>query len=47
MFDTVDLHPSDPVAGLSAGVEALRGEDRDHWPAPALSERLTITTHPP
>ena len=40
MFDTVDLHPSDPVAGISAGVEALRGEDRDHWPAPALSDRL-------
>ena len=40
MFDTVDLHPSDPVAGVSAGVDALRVEDRDHWPAPALSDRL-------
>jgi hypothetical protein len=40
MFDTVDLHPSDPVAGISAGVEALRGEDRDHWPGSALSDRL-------
>jgi len=40
MFDTVDLHPSDPVAAIAGGVDALRGEDRGHWFAPALSDRL-------
>jgi hypothetical protein len=40
MFDTVDLHPADPVAAVAAGVTGLAAEDRGHWPATALSDRL-------
>jgi hypothetical protein len=40
MFDTVDLHPADPVAAVAAGVTGLAAEDRGHWNGTALSDRL-------
>jgi hypothetical protein len=39
MFDTIKPG-TDPIAAILAGVDALAGEDRDHWPASALSQRL-------
>lgn len=39
MFETIKPE-TDPVATILKGVDALSSEDRDHWPATALSERL-------
>ena len=39
-LDTVDTHPTEPVAAIAAGVESLAAEDRGHGPATTLSDRL-------
>jgi hypothetical protein len=40
MFDTPDTHPTEPVTAITAGVESLAAEDRGHWHATTLSDRL-------
>ena len=39
MFETIKPE-TDPVAAIKTQIEILAGEDRDHWPASALSDRL-------